>query len=153
VRFLQEAFRILKNGGVCRILCPMFDRLIRADFNNADGRMYLRNSVLPHFGPEQALLVDTLGLTGIDEDPLPFFFNAIYMGHGHRFIWSSSLMIRVMKAIGFRDVQRRRPGEGVRADACIERRQRGIYLGNDWQENAQSDRVYDAESFVVEGVK
>ena len=153
VFFLQESFRILKPGGVCRILCPMLDRLMAADFSDADGREYLRNSVLPHFGPEQELLVDTLGLKGIGEDPLPFLFNAIYMGHQHRFIWSSSLMIRVMNAIGFRDVQRRSPGEGVRADACIERRQRGIYLGNDWRENAKSNRVYDAESFVVEGVK
>jgi SAM-dependent methyltransferase len=153
VHFLQESFRILKDGGVCRIVCPMLDRLVTADLGDANGRIYVRNSLASGFTREQALLADTLGLKGIEDDPLPFMFNALYMGHDHRFIWSSGLMIKVMRAIGFHEARRQEPGQGVLADGCIERRRRGIYLGNDWQEELQSRDVYDVESFAVEAVK
>lgn len=126
VHFLQELFRILKPGGVCRIVCPMLDRVLR----------------------------DTLGLDGINEEPLPFLFSGLYMNHGHRFIWTSGLMIKVMKRIGFTDARRYAPGEGSRPADCIERRRRGIYLGNDWREElTTSDPSFDVESFVVEAVK
>jgi SAM-dependent methyltransferase len=153
VHFLQESFRVLKNGGICRVVCPMLDRLLTADLSDANGRTYAQNSLAPYFASEQSLLADTLGLKGIDDDPLPFMFNFLYMGHDHRFIWTSGLMIKVMKAIGFHDVMQREPGQGLRADYCIERRRRGIYLGYDWQEDRRSGDVYDVESFAVEAVK
>ena len=153
VHFLQESFRILKSGGVCRIICPMLDRLLTADLNDANGRIYVQNSLAPYFAREQALLTTTLGLNILGDDPLPFMFNFLYMGHGHQFIWTSGLMIKVLQAIGFHDVRRRGPGEGIRTEYCIERRRRGIYLGHDWQEELRSRDVYDVESFVVEAVK
>jgi SAM-dependent methyltransferase len=154
VQFLQESFRILKPGGVCRILCPMLDRLMTANLDDSNGREYVRNSLSPHFSEEQALLRDVLGIGGLDADPLAFLFNGIYLNHGHRFIWTSGLMIKVMKAIGFQRVERFEPGEGSRPADCIERRRRGIYLGYDWREELLTPHtVYDVESFVVEGVK
>ena len=63
-------------------------------------------------------------------------------------------MIKVMKAIGFRTAERFLPGQGSRADYCIERRRRGLYLGNDWREELLVTLdPYDNESFAVEGIK
>ena len=153
VHFLQESFRILKGGGICRIVCPMLDRLMTADLGDDDGREYVRNSLLPHAADEHALL-EKLGLRGLDEDPVAFMFNNLYMVHGHRFIWTSGLMIKVMIAIGFQHARRFSPGEGSRPADCIERRRRGIYLGHDWRDELATPRVpYDVESFVVEAVK
>ena len=50
------------------------------------------------FVEEEKLLSGTLGLNGINEDARAFLFNSVYMNHGHRFIWTSGLMISVMKA-------------------------------------------------------
>ncbi|HXI28788.1 MAG TPA: methyltransferase domain-containing protein, partial [Vicinamibacterales bacterium] len=151
VRFLQESARILKPGGICRIVCPMLDRMIRADFGDANGAVYMENSLRPFFRDEERVLQE-LGLTGLAEDPLPFFFGFLYMGHGHRFIWTSGLMIKVMKAAGFRDATCVNVGEGRRRDACIERRRRGVYLGYNWEEElVEPHATYDVESFVVEG--
>jgi SAM-dependent methyltransferase len=154
VHFLQESFRILKPGGVCRITCPMLDRLMTATLDNQNGREYLRNSVLGIHADADEILRNALRLDGINEDPLPFFFASLYMNHGHRFIWTSGLMIKVMKAIGFRTAERYDPGQGSRPADCIERRRRGLYLGHDWREEVDSRVVAcDVESFVVEGIK
>ena len=154
IHFLQESFRILKPGGVCRIVCPMLDRLMTADLDDANGREYIRNSVAHFFVEEEKLLSGTLGLNGINEDARAFLFNSVYMNHGHRFIWTSGLMISVMKAIGFRTAQRFEPGDGSRPADCIERRRRGIYLGWDYREELETQREpHDSESFVVEAVK
>jgi SAM-dependent methyltransferase len=153
IRFLRESARILKPGGICRIVCPMLDRMLTADLSDVNGATYINNSLRPFFREEEAAL-KALGLRGLDADPRAFFFGFLYMGHGHRFIWTSDLMIAVMKAAGFRDARLHNVGEGLRADACIERRRRGIYLGYDWQEELGTVREpYDVESFVVEGVK
>jgi SAM-dependent methyltransferase len=154
VHFLQEAFRVLKPNGVCRIICPMLDQLLTADLSDANGREYVRNSLSRFFVDEDALLSSTLGLNGINEDPVAFMFNNLYMSHGHQFIWTSSLMIKVMTSIGFRTAYRCAPGEGARPADSIERRRRGLYLGHDWREELATPRTpYDVESAVVEGVK
>ena len=154
VHFLQESFRILKPGGVCRITCPMLDRLMTATLDDQNGREYLRNSVLGIHADADEILRNALRLDGINEEPLPFFFSSLYMNHGHRFIWTSGLMIKVMKAIGFRKAERHDPGQGSRPADCIERRRRGLYLGHDWREEVDSRVVAcDVESFVVEGIK
>lgn len=153
VGFLRESARVLKAGGVCRIVCPMLDRMIHARFDDPDASTYVDNALRPYFTTEEQALRG-LGLDGLNEDPLPFFFVSLYLGHGHRFIWTSDLMIKVMKASGFRDARRVGIGEGSRADACIERRRRGIYLGHDSDEELQSaHETFDIESLIVEGVK
>jgi SAM-dependent methyltransferase len=154
VNLLRESYRILKPGGVCRILCPMLDRMMTATLDDANGREYMRNSYSRFFTEEEALLRDQLGLDGIFEEPRAFMFNNLYMGHEHRFIWTSGLMIKVMKAIGFKTADRYLPGQGSRSEYCIERRRRGLYLGHDWKEELLAAREpYDNESFVVEGIK
>ena len=137
VHFLREAFRILKPGGVCRsfarcsIGCGVQILLTRM------GRSTLRNPLLPAFGIEDALLRETLNLRGINEDPEAFLFANIYMGHGHRFIWTSGLMMKVMKAIGFSGAQRFAPGEGSRPADCIERRRRAFTSALTGEMNSQ----------------
>lgn len=154
VGFLQESFRALKPVGVCRILCPMLDRMMTADFSDANGRENVRNSLLPYFASEHAILSGTLKLDGLNADPMAFLFNGTYMGHGHRFIWTTGLMIKVMTAIGFRSARRYGPGEGSRPADCIERRQRGLYMGWDWREDrAAGNEPHDLESLAVEAIK
>jgi SAM-dependent methyltransferase len=153
VGFFRESARILKAGGVCRIVCPMLDRMLHARFDDARAATYINNSLRPFFATEEQVLND-LRVGGLDDDPLPFFFAFLYMGHGHRFIWTSDLMMKVMKASGFRDARRVNIGEGTRADACIERRRRGIYLGHEWQEELLSATdTYDIETLIVEAVR
>src|SRR5262249_15385709 len=153
VRFLAESVRILKKGGIGRIVCPMLDRMVHADFQGERGAQYIHNSLQPFFADEEQILRD-LGINGVVEQPLPFFFAFLYFGHGHRFIWTSDLMITVMKAVGFSEASRVDVGQGRRTDACIERRRRGIYHGTRWEEELfNSHEPYDVESLVVEGVK
>jgi SAM-dependent methyltransferase len=154
VHFMRESFRILKPGGVCRVICPMLDRLMTAKLDDAPGREYVRTSLIGIHQDADDILRQTLGLDGVNEEPLPFLFTALYMNHGHRFIWTSTLMIKVMKQIGFSRAARYQPGEGSRSDACIERRRRGIYLGHDWREELRDQHAtYDVESFVLEAIK
>jgi SAM-dependent methyltransferase len=153
VHFMQESFRILKPGGVCRIVCPMLDRLMTARLDDSNGQEYVRRSLMSTQQDADDVLRNTLGLDGIHEEPLPFLFSSLYMYHGHRFIWTSTLMIKVLKKIGFSHAQRYEPGQGSRPDACIERRRRGIYVGNDWREELQAQTSYDVESFAVEAIK
>jgi SAM-dependent methyltransferase len=154
LQFLRECFRVLKPGAVCRIICPMLDRLVTADFSGENGQAYVRNILTPAFVDENVALVDVLGLRGFGEEPRTFLFNAVYMGHGHRFIWTSTLMINVMTAIGFRQANRFLPGEGSRPSDCIERRRRGVYMGYEWREELLAHHeLFDVESFVVEAIK
>jgi hypothetical protein len=93
-----------------------------------------------------------------DDGSVDVFFSERVIEHvpfvgGAQFL-RESYRAEVMTAVGFRDVQRRLPGEGLRADYCIERRRRGIYLGYESQEELLPRQdVFDAESFVAEALK
>jgi len=94
-----------------------------------------------------------LGLNGISGSYREFFFNSIFCGYGHRFIWSAELMAKVLKSLGYGEVRIYEVGQGSNEEYCIERRRRGLYLGNDWREDRSSGYVYDIESQVVEARK
>jgi len=153
VHYFQECARILKPGGICRTVCPMLDRMMQVDFRSDNGITYIENSLKPFYSEANEILTD-LQLGGLRENAVPFFFAALYMGHEHRFIWTSDLMIKVMKAVGFREARRVNVGEGRRPEVCIERRRRGVYLGHDWREELLVDREpFDVESLVVEAIR
>jgi len=153
VHYFQECARILKSGGICRTVCPMLDRMMDVDLRSANGITYVENSLKPFYSDANQILTE-LELGGLQENVLPFFFGALYMGHEHRFIWTSDLMIKVMKAVGFREARRVNIGEGSQPEVCIERRRRGVYLGHDWREELLVAREpFDVESFVVEGIR
>lgn len=153
VHFLQDALRILKPGGVFRLVCPLLDRLLQVDLSDNLGQTYIRNSLVPYYKDEHALLTGTFGLSGIYDAPNVFLFNSMFRMHDHQFIWSSGLLIAIMKAIGYQDIHYVQVGQGFRSDYCIERRRRGIYLGQDWQAEMNSSEIYDPESGVIEARK
>lgn len=152
VRFMQESIRILKKGGVFRIVCPTIERLISVKLNDENGKRYIQNCLMGIWSNENELLKG-LELNGIFESPQTFLLNSIFTKHGHRFIWSRELMVKVLKAIGFRQVSERKVGEGINKEYCIERRRRGLYLGHDWKVDRLANVVYDPESEIIEAIK
>lgn len=155
VGFLKESLRVLKPGGIFRVVCPMLDSILAADFSSMDNNIktYIKNSLVPYFVNEHALLEELLDGGGISHAPFEFFLNSMFREHGHRFIWSEGLLIRVMCALGFDAPTKMAIGEGSRSDYCIERRRRGIYLGEDWREELFASESFDVESTVVEARK
>jgi hypothetical protein len=77
----------------------------------------------------------------------------MFREHGHKFIWSADLVMRVMQKLGFTDIQKKAVGVGINPEYCIERMKRGIYLGDDWPKGMEPPDIYDLESTVVEARK
>jgi SAM-dependent methyltransferase len=152
IRFLQESRRILKNGGIFRIVCPMIEKLVSADFNDEYGPVYIKNCLLEPWTDENEIL-NKLNLDGVFESPVTFLLNTVFTKHGHRFIWSDELMVKVLKAVGFSQVSKREIGEGINEEYCIETRRRGLYLGRSWQADRLPNTIFDPESLVVEAIK
>ena len=153
IGFMGEAKRVLKPGGVLRIVCPMFEKMLTDDFSSENGQKYINNFLVPRLFSKEDKKLKELNLAGIAASPKLFLFNSVFVNHGHRFIWSGELMNKVLTSLQFRDVKIRNVGDGVEQDYCIERRKRGIYLGYDWEEDRSDGVIYDPESLVVEAIK
>ncbi len=155
IGFLKESLRILKPGGIFRIVCPMLDSVLSADLLGHDDNTmtYINNSLVSCFGKEHATLREEFGLDGVFAFPFEFFINSMFREHGHRFIWSAGLLARIMNVLGYHKPTKVTIGVGARRDCCIERRRRGIYLGDEWRREVTSDEIFDLESTVVEVAK
>ncbi len=151
VAFIQESNRVLKSGGVFRVVCPMIERVITSHFTEKNGSVFVQN--LNEAWSDEDKLMKELKLRGISESPETFFLNGIFTKYGHKFIWSADLMVKVLKVIGFHDVAIKKIGEGVNQGYCIERRRRGVYLGNNWKEDRSANIIFDPESLIVEAIK
>lgn len=151
VAFMLEAKRILKTGGVFRIICPSAEKVLSASFDDENGKQYLKS--LERFYPDEHKLFAKWNFDGLAEFSKIFLLNSIFTGYGHKFIWSSELMVKVLKLLGYKEVCIYKVGEGSNKDYCIERRRRGVYLGNNWEEDRSAGYVYDVESIVVEAIK
>jgi len=153
--FLKEAKRILRKNGTIRIVAPFVEKIVSVNFNdkNRKNKIYIKNSLINLTYPEIDKHLKSIGLKGIEEDPKTFLFNGLFRENGHQFIWSAKLLKSVMKALGFKEVIIFQPGLGHNKEYSIERRQRGIYTGTDWQKDIKVKQVFDPESLVVEGIK
>lgn len=149
--FMREALRVLKKGGVFRVVCPVTEKLLAFTASGDRDREYLR-CLERQFKAENELFAQ-FGFDGLKEFDKVFLLNSVFTGHGHKFIWSAALIERVLKALGYSEVRIYPPGEGSRPEYCLERRRRGIYLGSDPAEDRAPGWVYDAESMAVEAVK
>ena len=129
--------------------------MMLADLNkkNKLNKIYIENSLIKLTYPKYDKLLKSLKLKGISQDAKTFFFNGLFREYGHKFIWSTGLLKSVMESLGYKNVIVFSPGSGHKKEYCIERKQRGIYLGDDWQKDARSKKVYDPESLGVEGIK
>lgn len=152
VRFLTECHRILRPGGFVRIVCPILEKMLCSNLDDRDGRTYTATSLHTSFQREAALLTE-LGLGGLDASPRLFLLNSLFRLHGHKFIWSSELLRATLSALGYGYAIEWEIGQGTKPEYCIERRCRGLYVGDDWKVDAAMGRIFDAESLAIEGIK
>ncbi len=153
ISFMRESRRILKPAGVLRVISPMIERILTVSLDDEKSRQYIHNQLVGVYQKENEILKKELGLDGVREFRKTFMLNDIFREHGHKFLWSAELMVKVLRALGYRQAQVCEVGEGRNPDYCIERRRRGIYRGNDWGEDRLPGYVHDAESGVVEAIK
>ncbi len=151
VAFMREALRILKPGGTFHVVCPVTEKLLSFSPSGERDREYLR--CLERFYQEERSLFAELKFDGLSEFNRVFLLNSVFTGHGHKFIWSAALISRVLSSLGYSAVGTFEIGRGGNEEYCVERRRRGIYLGNNAEEDRAANYVYDAESLAVEARK
>lgn len=155
INYMKESYRCLKPEGILRTVAPFVDKLVQFDSISFRGtpqslkRSYIINSLKPYY-PEHA---DELASMDIDfaSEGLPFFLDSLMKKHNHKFLWSTTLMLKVLVRIGFSDVRICLPGESEFDEStCLERRLRGVdaKLANSFGYN-----MFDPESLVVEARK
>lgn len=120
-RFFEECYRILKPGGVLRVAIPDLERIYNS------------------FTPEYGLAVKR---GGHGEATREAAVRSAVFNHGHQAIWSESLLLVALKAIGFR-ASPQKPG----ASKYIELR------GVEGHGKVVGENVAMVETSVVEGVK
>lgn len=156
INYMKESSRCLKPGGILRTVAPFVDQLVQFNgltFKRRGGqtlkRSYINNSLKPYY-PEHAEELESMGIDFATEG-LPFFLDSLMKKHNHKFLWSTTLMLKVLSSIGFRDVRICLPGESEFDEStCLERRFRGVDA-----ELAKSFGydMFDPESLVVEAKK
>lgn len=151
ISFMKESLRILKSGGVFRVVTPTLEKILALSLEDERGKIYMQN-IERFYAKEDAVLAD-LGLKGVSASYRVFYFNSIFTGFGHKFVWSAELIRNVLKSLGYSEAHIYEVGQGENEEYCIERRRRGLYLGNDWQEDRSEKFVYDIDSLVVEAKK
>ncbi|KKP86425.1 MAG: Methyltransferase domain protein [Candidatus Roizmanbacteria bacterium GW2011_GWA2_35_8] len=152
--FLKEAKRILQKGGHLRIISPSIERITSVDLNkfSRNNKTYINNILINlHFKKTDDLL-KSIGLKGVEEDVNTFFLNSIFRENEHRFICSARLLKKILLALGFTKVGIFPVGQGFVKDHCLERNQRGIYLGSDFKKDRKKN-IFDIESLAVDALK
>lgn len=138
LKFFGEAYRVLKPGGVLRIVSPDLDKLgwfmRRGEIESRD-KEYIKTLVDKYSIPESLQDRDTFYV---------FLVNEIVREHGHKFVWTVPLITDALRESGF-EVEVFGVGEGTNPDFCLERKRRGL--------KDEIGPPYDCESFHVEGIK
>lgn len=132
IKFFSEAYRVLKVGGVLRIIMPDRDRCL--GFKLITDRD--RELFTSWFGwyDEKTLAGRTCG---------EIMLRAMREDYEHKYIWGEREILDELTEAHFS--ARSCPlGQGYNDEYCIERRWRGVKEGGEW---------YDAQSMFVEGVK
>lgn len=149
IGFMHEALRVLKPGGIFRVVAPMVETLSAFKQDHL-GVMYAQQTLPPYYQAE-AQALQKLGLS-LEVDPHPFLMDSLLKKHGHQFCWSQKLMVAVLLKVGFQDARPASPGvSAYDKSSCLERTIRGIHAENAVREFGEF--VYDPESGVVEARK
>ena len=151
IYFMEESLRVLKPGGVFRVVCPMLDVLMNSELAGKSSKYEAK--ILESTYAQENLALQKLGTQGIEDFTRIFLLNDVFIHHDHKFIWTADLMVKVLQGVGFSQVQVRNIGEGINPDDCIERKCRSIYLGYDWQEDKKMGFIHDNQSLAVEAIK
>lgn len=144
INYMRESYRVLKPGGILRTVCPFIDRMVEFVGGTSVSKNYIETSLSPYF-PAEALALMEMNIRMTDHG-LPFFFDSMLKGHNHRFLWTTDLMVEVLKKVGFKEIFVQNPGDtSFSSDDCLERVVRGVSDPN--------VKFYDCESLVVEARK
>lgn len=108
--FLEEAFRVLKVGGVLRTCCPDLGFLL--DGLNEEKFLRMKEMFIA-VGDFNKLPEDILNAEVV---------NWMFYGHGHRFIYDYETLSSQIKKAGFSVVEKKEYGESMRPYMVIERR-------------------------------
>lgn len=143
--FFKEAFRVLKPGGVLRIVMPDLMKVLTFNFSKPEDKEY-------------ATTWSSLAKEGfkVPEEYMHEFnvFLANYMiqeaNFGHKFVWTKGLLQKALMNVGFKvamfDVK-----QGTNLEYCMERPHRGLLQHDTIPEGW--GYTYDAESMFIEGIK
>jgi SAM-dependent methyltransferase len=148
--FFNEAKRVLKQGGILRICCPFIDKMIQ--FKNDELGKHYSDVQTRHYYPNEDAVLKEIGLEGIREEPIAFMMDSLFKGHLHKFLWTASLMKKVLEKVGFSEVYICNPGEtNFNKEDCLERIIRGVEPNYVLKEFGLTH--YDPESMVIEAKK
>lgn len=154
VNFVKEAYRVLKPGGVIRIVGPYGESICSfRDFSDPITRNFIKTQVSPYYKEEFARL-EQLGIDPYSNGK-QFFLDSLFKRHNHKMIWSSNLLFEVMKKMGYSLVSINDPNDSafVPDEDCLERKVRGLNLDELASQGITIKSFYDPESLVVEAQK
>lgn len=123
--FFGEALRVLKPGGVLRVVTTMLERLLEITASPSDEVARTNLTLIGERIPEVAEALNRRGVDGAAH-LRALLINAAVFGQGRRFLWSAALMTDMLRRLGFADATIHAPGEGPVAGRCIERSPRVI---------------------------
>jgi predicted SAM-dependent methyltransferase len=98
ISFMRQSRRILKPGGVLRVFSPMIERILTVSLDDEKSRQYIHNQLVGVHQKENEILKKQLGLDGVHQFRKTFMLNDIFSEHGHNFIWSAELMVKILRA-------------------------------------------------------
>lgn len=110
VHFMQESFRLLKPGGVLRVVCPNLDYIILGI--DADKMLKLKEMFVGVGDFNRAP----------SEIPDAEVINWMFYGHGHKFLYNFACMRNILLSIGFSSVELSKFGSSYSPQMAIERR-------------------------------
>jgi len=100
ISFMRESKRILKSGGVFRVVSPMLEKLLSISLSLEDNKdmLYIQNQLLNFYQKENEIL-KKLNLNELYKYWKTFFFNNLFKEYGHQFIWSADLMFKSARLV------------------------------------------------------
>lgn len=149
IAYFKEVYRVLQPGGVVRTVAPFIDRLLDFEQSSIKSIDYARTSLMSYYPAEVAAIKELK--FDFEIHGLPFLFDSLIKGHGHRFVWSTSLMKAVLLSIGFRDVEVMLPWKSAFSDELIQNR---LIRGLSHEFVAEHGiTTFDCESYAIEARK
>lgn len=111
--FLNECRRVLKPGGIIRIVVPDAEKYINAYVNRSWSELSEVSSHINEQGRDTYFESDYSTMM----QPVNFIFR---QGHHHKYAYDYETLADLLSCYGFRDVTRREFGESGRPDLCID---------------------------------